>query len=117
VISDSNVALVMVKDGQALAYRRDLRISGAVTPRSLWMPNPEPAAIAMGRGRCRAASPPPWEFRRGRAAAVIPDGTTPAGRRYRCEEIDFHARAQELLRPGHTDLAGDGDGEACESLR
>lgn len=38
-----------------------------------------------------------------------------ASKRYRCREIDSVAKAQELLRQGHTYL--DGDGEACESLR
>ncbi|MFM7547735.1 MAG: hypothetical protein ACKO8I_02460 [Cyanobacteriota bacterium] len=62
----------------------------------------------------------PWDFRRrprGSSAAVIPDGTTPDGRRYSCRMIGSHARAQELLRQGHTYLGGNGDGEACESLR
>ncbi len=35
---------------------------------------------------------------------MIPDGTTPGGRRYRCKEIGSYARAQELLRQGHTYL-------------
>jgi hypothetical protein len=59
----------------------------------------------------------PWDFRRGRSATVIPDGTTPGGRRYRCSEIGSYARAHELLRQGHTYLYSNGDGEACESLR
>ncbi len=45
------------------------------------------------------------------------DGTTPGGRRYRCKEIGSHARAQELLRQGHTYLDSNVDGEACETLR
>lgn len=32
-------------------------------------------------------------------------------------EIGSYARAQELLRQGHGYLDGDGEGEACESLR
>ena len=59
----------------------------------------------------------PWDFRRTRRSAVIPDGTTPGGRRYRCSEISSYARAQELLRQGHTYLDGNSDGEACEALR
>lgn len=39
------------------------------------------------------------------------------GRRYRRKQIGFDARAQELLREGHTCLDSNGDGEACESLR
>ena len=59
----------------------------------------------------------PWDFRRGRRSAAIPDGTTPGGRRYRCNEIGSYARAQELLRQGHTTLGINDDGEACEALR
>ncbi len=46
----------------------------------------------------------------------MPLGTTPGGHRYRCKGIGSYARAQELLRQGHTDLDSNGDGEACESL-
>jgi hypothetical protein len=59
----------------------------------------------------------PWDFRRSRNATAFPDGTTPGGRRYRCSEIGSYARAQELLRQGHTYLDSNKDGEACESLR
>ena len=59
----------------------------------------------------------PWDFRRRHRSASIPDGTTPGGRRYRCKEIGSYAKAQELLRQGHSYLDGNGDGEACESLR
>jgi endonuclease YncB( thermonuclease family) len=67
----------------------------------------------------------PWDFRRGRRARRLPStgGATsapaaaPAGPRLRCKEIGSYARAQELLRQGHGYLDGDGDGEACESLR
>ncbi len=44
-----------------------------------------------------------WDFRR--------------GRRYRCKEIGSYAQAQHLLAQGHSCLDGDGDGQACESLR
>ncbi|MEA5414372.1 excalibur calcium-binding domain-containing protein [Synechococcus sp. BA-132 BA5] len=40
----------------------------------------------------------------------------PAGSRYRCGEIGSFARAQELLRQGHTYLDGNRDGVACENL-
>ena len=59
----------------------------------------------------------PWDFRRGRRSAATPDGTTPGGRRYRCKEIGSYAKAQELLRQGHSYLDSNNDGEACESLR
>ena len=35
----------------------------------------------------------------------------------RCSQIGSYAQAQLLLRKGHTYLDGNGDGEACESLR
>jgi len=37
--------------------------------------------------------------------------------RYRCKQIGSWAKAQELLKQGHSYLDGDGDGEACEGLR
>jgi micrococcal nuclease len=39
------------------------------------------------------------------------------GVRYRCSEIGNFARAQQLLREGHTYLDRDNDGVACERLR
>lgn len=73
----------------------------------------------------------PWDWRRDRPSpgAVAPSGAPPRttapsprptgalGRRYRCKEIGSYAKAQELLRQGHTYLDGDGDGKACEALR
>jgi len=114
VISDLNVNLVMVEDGQAFAYRRYL--SGCEAKEYL------DAEFRASRHRYgvwqrEGGITRPWDFRRGRTAAVIPDGTTPGGRRYRCKEISSYARAQELLRQGHTYLDSNGDGEACESLR
>ena len=114
VISDINVNLVMVEDGQAFAYRRYL--SGCDAKEYL------DAEFRASRHRYgvwqqEGGITRPWDFRRGRTTAVIPDGTTPGGRRYRCKEIGSYARAQELLRQGHTYLDSNGDGEACESLR
>jgi endonuclease YncB( thermonuclease family) len=114
VISDININLVMVEDGQAFAYRRYL--SGCDAKEYL------DAEFRASRHRYgvwqqEGGITRPWDFRRGRPAAVIPDGTTPGGRRYRCKEIGSYARAQELLRQGHTYLDSNGDGEACETLR
>ncbi|WP_254955157.1 MULTISPECIES: thermonuclease family protein [unclassified Cyanobium] len=114
VISDLNINLVLVEDGQAFAYRRYL--SGCDAKEYL------DAEYRASRHRYgvwqqEGGITRPWDFRRARRSAVIPDGTTPGGRRYRCKEIGSYARAQELLRQGHTYLDGNGDGEACESLR
>ena len=53
-----------------------------------------------------------WGFRGASRSAVLPDGTTPDGRRHRYCEISSYAKAQEPLRQGHSYLDGNGDGEA-----
>jgi hypothetical protein len=103
-----------VEDGQAFAYRQYL--SGCDAKEYL------DAEYRASRRRYRVwqvegGITRPWDFRRGRRSAAIPDGTTPAGRRYRCSEISSYDRAQELLRQGHSYLDGNDDGEACEMLR
>jgi endonuclease YncB( thermonuclease family) len=114
VISDTNINLVMVEDGQAFAYRRYLSGCDA---REYLDAEFRASRHRYGVWQVEGGITRPWDFRRGRTAAVIPDGTTPGGRRYRCKEIGSYARAQELLRQGHTYLDSNGDGEACESLR
>ncbi|CAK6692886.1 thermonuclease family protein [Synechococcus sp. BA-124 BA4] len=114
VIADINIGLAMVEDGQAFTYRRYL--SGCDAKEYL------DAEFRASRRRygvwqVEGGITRPWDFRRGRSAAEIPDGTTPGGRRYRCSEIGSYDRAQELLRQGHTYLDSNGDGQACESLR
>jgi hypothetical protein len=114
VISDININLAMVEDGQAFAYRQDL---GGCDAKEVL-----DAEYRASRRRYVVLQVPggitrPWDFRRGRRSAAIPDGTTPGGRRYRCNEIGSYARAQELLRQGHTYLDSNGDGAACEALR
>ena len=53
----------------------------------------------------------PWDYRRGRKSS------SSSGNRYRCKEVESWAKAQELLKQGHSYLDRDGDGEACKSLR
>ena len=114
VFSESNINLALVEDGQAFAYRQYL--SGCNAKEYL---DAEYRASRRRYGvwQVEDGITRPWDFRRTRRSAVIPDGTTPGGRRYRCSEISSFAKAQELLRQGHSYLDGDGDGEACESLR
>ncbi len=114
VIAGSNINLALVVDGQAFAYRQYL--SGCNAKEYL---DAEARASKrrLGVWQVPGGITRPWDFRRGRRSASIPDGTTPGGRRYRCKEIGSYARAQELLRQGHIFLDGNGDGEACESLR
>jgi len=65
-----------------------------------------------------------WDYRRGRKSvsgsnAPSNSASKPgySGSRYRCKQIGSWAIAQELLKQGHSYLDGDGDGEACESLK
>ena len=114
VIGDININLALVEDGQAFAYRQYL--SGCDAREYL------EAEFRASRRRHGVWQVPggitrPWDFRRSPRRRTITDGTTPGGRRYRYSEISSYARAQQLLRQGHTYLDGDGDGEACESLR
>jgi len=120
-----NVNLAMVKAGQAFAYRQYL-----VKCDATGYLGAEGAAQAarLGVWAVPGGITRPWDFRRARRSgssvrstpAPNPVGTVTApmsGQRYRCREIGSWARAQELLRQGHTYLDGDGDGEACERLR
>lgn len=65
----------------------------------------------------------PWDYRRARKssnAGANASGAANPGQnrsRYRCKQIGSWAKAQELLKQGHSYLDGDGDGEACEGLR
>ena len=114
VISDININLALVEDGQAFAYRQYLSGCDAMA----YQEAEERASRArLGVWQVKGGINRPWDFRRARRSAVIPDGTTPGGRRYRCSEISSYAKAQELLRQGHNYLDGNADGEACEALR
>ena len=114
VISDININLALVEDGQAFAYRQYLSGCDA---KAYLEAEYRASRRRYGIWQVEGGITRPWDFRRGRRSAVIPDGTTPGGRRYRCSEISSYAKAQELLRQGHSYLDGNGDGEACESLR
>ncbi|MCT0216426.1 thermonuclease family protein [Synechococcus sp. CS-1330] len=114
VFSGVNINLALVEDGQAFAYRQYLSGCDA----KAYLEAEDRASRArLGVWQVKGGITRPWDFRRGRRSAVIPDGTTTGGRRYRCSEISSYAKAQELLRQGHSYLDGNGDGEACESLR
>ena len=114
VFSGVNINLALVEDGQAFAYRQYLRGCDA----KAYLEAEDRASRArLGVWHAKGGITRPWDFRRARRAEAIPDGTTPGGRRYRCKEIGSYAKAQELLRQGHSYLDGDGNGKACEALR
>ncbi|MCP9776927.1 thermonuclease family protein [Cyanobium sp. Tous-M-B4] len=114
VISDINLNLVMVEDGQAFAYRQYL---GGCNAKKYLDAEVRTSRHRYGVWQVEGGITRPWDFRRSPRGRSISDGTTPGGRRYRCSEIGSYDRAQELLRQGHSYLDGNGDGEACDSLR
>ncbi len=116
VIGEVNLNLAMVEDGQAFAYRKYLSLCNAQEYLD--------AEYRASRHRFGVWQVPggvtrPWDFRRGRTSGQSGSSSMaiPGGRMVRCGEIGSFARAQELLRQGHTYLDGNGDGVACESLR
>jgi endonuclease YncB( thermonuclease family) len=116
VIGEVNLNLAMVEDGQAFAYREYL---GQCDAREYLDAEFRASRTRYGVWRVPGGITRPWDFRRdrtsGRSARSAESIT--GGRRLRCREIGSFARAQELLRQGHTYLDGNGDGVACESLR
>ena len=107
-----NVNQLMVRAGQAFAYRRYLRqcdaqkyleIENEAKRQSLGVWSLGPSGITR-----------PWDYRQGRRSSA---GSSGSSRKYRCKDIGSWSRAQQLLAQGHRYLDGDGDGEACESLR
>ena len=116
VIGEVNLNLALVEDGKAFAYRRYLSQCNA---KAYLDAESRASRRRSGVWRVPGGITRPWDFRRSRTSGPAGSGTNsiPGGRRYRCGEISSFARAQELLRQGHTDLDGNGDGVACESLR
>jgi len=116
VIGEINLGLATVEDGQAFAYRKYL---GQCDAREYHDAEFRASRSRYGVWRVPGGITRPWDFRRSRSAgrSASAAGSITGGRTVRCSEIGSFARAQELLRQGHTDLDGNGDGEACESLR
>ena len=125
-----NVNLAMVTSGAAFAYRKYLDACDG----SAYLG----AEAAAQRQRIGVWAVPggiqrPWDWRMGTrppaastaapfqpAAGSAPPAVAPAGGysgKLTCRQIGSFARAQELLRQGHTYLDRNGDGVACESLR
>jgi endonuclease YncB( thermonuclease family) len=90
VFKDININLVLVEDGQAFAYRQYLRGCDA---KEYLDAEDRASRRRYGIWQVEGGITRPWDFRRGRRLAVIPDRTTPDGRRYSCSEIGSYARA------------------------
>ena len=67
-------------------------------------------ARSAAQGRLPLLRPPPHP-------SVSPISQQASGAHTTCRQIGSFARAQELLRQGHSYLDRNGDGVACESLR
>jgi len=118
-----SVNLAMVSSGAAFAYRKYLAACDG--PAYLG------AEAAAQRQRVGVWAVPggiqrPWDWRhgtRGPGQAACPSAAPSApagaysGRKLTCRQIGSYARAQELVKQGHTYLDKNGDGVACESLR
>ena len=116
VIGEVNINLALVEDGMAFAYRRYL---GQCDAKEYLDAEFRASRRRSGVWRVPGGITRPWDFRRGRTSGQSGSSSMaiPGGRMVRCGEIGSFARAQELLRQGHTYLDGNGDGVACESLR
>ena len=119
----TNVNLAMVREGQAFVYWQ--YISGC--DRNGYSDAERSAqGRRLGVWSVTGGITRPWDWRRqkrggGGASTSPPAAGSPAPARVQhrqtCKSIGSWAKAQELLRQGHTYLDWDGDGEACEGLR
>ena len=110
-----NTNLIMVSSGQAFAYRKYLSTcdGSAFLGAEATAQRQRVGVWAVPGGIQR-----PWDWRHGGQAAApqSPAGGS-SGRKFYCRQIGSYARAQELLKQGHSYLDKNGDGVACESLR
>lgn len=123
------VNLAMVQSGQAFVYRQYL---GRCDRGAYLAAERQAQAQRLGVWAVPGGMTRPWDFRhRGagrRSAGMVPAGATssalvrssqaskPGGAKTSCKQIGSYARAQELLRQGHSYLDRNGDGVACEGL-
>ncbi len=123
------VNLAMVQSGQAFAYRKYLAacnggaylaaeaqakqsrrgvwaVSGGIERPWDWRHGPRRSASSR-------SGPPPASGTPGPVRVPVAPVAAPAGHRYTCREIANFAKAQQLLKQGHTCLDRNGDGVAC----
>jgi len=124
------VNLAMVRSGQAFVYRQYL---GRCDRQAYLAEERQAQAQWLGVWAVPGGMTRPWDFRHrgaGRpsagavpaaafssAPASSPQAAQPSGVKITCKQIGSYARAQELLRQGHSYLDRNGDGVACEGLR
>lgn len=122
-----NTNLAMVGSGQAFAYKKYL---GDCDGSAYLGAEATAQRQRLGVWAVPGEIQRPWDWRHGTrppaaqfrpAAGSAPPALAPAGgssgRKFYCRQIGSFARAQELLRQGHTYLDRNSDGVACESLQ
>ncbi len=116
-----SINLRMVRAGQAFAYRQYLSKCDALT---YLKAEQEAEKARLGDWAVPGGINRPWDFRHDRRSGAaypplgwMPPGSAPLGDHYTCSEIGNFAKAQEMLRQGHTYLDRDRNWIACESLR
>ena len=130
VIGKGIVNLAMVQGGQAFVYRQYL---GRCDRGAYLSAERQAQAQRLGVWAVPGGMTRPWDFRHGgaghRSAGAVPvaasssahasspQAAQTSGAMATCKQIGSFARAQELLRQGHSYLDRNGDGVACEGLR
>ena len=130
VLGRGIVNLAMVQRGQAFVYRQYL---GRCDRGAYLAAERQAQARRLGVWAVPGGMTRPWDFRHGGAGhpsagaaptaanastpVSHPQAAQPSGGKTTCMQIGSFARAQELLRQGHSYLDRNGDGVACESLR
>ena len=130
VIGKGPVNLAMVQSGQAFVYRQYL---GRCDRGAYLAAERQAQAQQLGVWAVPGGIKRPWDFRHGgaghRSAGAVsasgpssapvtsPQAPQPSGAKTTCKQIGSFARAQELLRQGHSYLDRNGDGVVCDGLR
>ena len=130
VIGKGIVNLAMVQSGQAFVYGQYL---GRCDRGAYLAAERQAQAQRLGVWAVPGGITRPWDFRHGggghrnagavpaaassSAPASSPQAAQSSGAKITCKHIGTFARAQELLRQGHSYLDRNGDGVACEGLR
>lgn len=109
--------LQLVASGHAFVYRQYLK--SPCSPGAYLKAEEAAQAARVGVWSVAGGITRPWDFRHGLKRSSTPTSSSggSSGGGYTCRSIGNWSKAQELLRQGHGYLDGDGDGEACESLR
>ena len=116
----TNINQALVQSGVAFVYWQYIEGCDRETYSRL---ENEARLKSLGVWAVPGGSQRPWDYRRGRKSSNAGANESSAANigqnrsRYRCKQIGSWAKAQELLKQGHSYLDGDGDGEACEGLK